>query len=112
MGKTLEARFNELDDMMKMYFKQETIIKAWNLGADKKNDEAKEFNATKMWYQRKRPDNFPHYHETPVRMPMLFPTPPSTHKQYKKTKKLIEDYSSTPSIEPKAKESNGITNKP
>lgn len=92
IDKALARRFNELDDAMKMYFNQETMIKVWNKNADKRNAEAREFNKSKHWYQRRKPDNFPHYHAAPVRMPMLFVIPPTMHPQYKQTKKLIEDY--------------------
>jgi hypothetical protein len=89
---TLEKRYNKLDDVMKMWFKQQTLIHAWNKSADEKNQKAKEFNESKKWWQRKKSQDFPHYHETPISMPNLFPLPPSFHPQYNETKQLIEDY--------------------
>lgn len=89
---TLEQRFNKLDDMMKMYFKQETMIKAWDRNADEKNEAARQFNATKKWWQKKQLDNFPHYFATPIIMPLPFPVPPTYHAQYEETKQLIKDY--------------------
>lgn len=89
---TLDQRYEKLDDMMKMWFRQETMIKAWNISADRKNREAREFNETKHWWQLKRAENFPHYYATPIKMPVYIPVPPSQHPQYAITKKLIEDY--------------------
>lgn len=90
--KTLKERYEALDDQMKMYFRQETTIRAWDKIADDKNAQAKMFNASKKWWQRKKSEDFPHYHETPIQMPIFFPIPPTWDKNYKKTKKLIEDY--------------------
>lgn len=90
--KTLEERYDELDDAMQMYFRYQTLVLSWNKSADKKNEEAREYNRNKRWWQISKPDNFPHYHATPIQMPNPFPVPPSTHPDYKKTKKLIEDY--------------------
>lgn len=88
----LEKRYNKLDDMMKMYFRECAVIEAWNEQADKRNRQANRFNKNKKWYQRKKPTNFPHYHSTPIRMPQIFIIPPVFHPQYKQTKKLIEDF--------------------
>lgn len=88
----LMQRYGELDDMMKIWFRQETMIKAWNINADRRMKKAREFNAQKKWYQRRKPEYFPHYTATPVRMPILIPVPPSWHPQYEEAKKLIQDY--------------------
>jgi hypothetical protein len=89
---TIEQRYNQLDDIMKMYFREATLVIAWNLNADKCNAAARYFNTTKRWWQRKKPDDFPHYHATPVRMPQHFFIPPTWHPQYEECKKLIEEY--------------------
>jgi hypothetical protein len=87
---TLEQRYNKLDDVMKMYFKQEVTIFTWDRIADEKNKRAKEFNKNKHWWQRRQRENFPYYMGTPIPMPLPFPIPPVYHPQYEEVKELIK----------------------
>lgn len=90
--KQFEKRYNALDDYMKMYYRERILIECWNINADRKNKEIKDFNKNKKRWQFKKTGHYPSYWGGPIRMPEVFIVPPVFHPQYKKAKKLIEDY--------------------